>query len=30
MGGLRDAEAMYRAMGAADPADRIAEELARA
>ncbi len=26
--GLRDAEAMYRAMGAPDPADRLAHELA--
>jgi len=25
--GLRDAEAMYRAMGAPDPGDRLAEEL---
>jgi class 3 adenylate cyclase/tetratricopeptide (TPR) repeat protein len=28
MAGLREAEAMYRAMGAPDPADRIARELA--
>ncbi len=28
MAGLREAEAMYRAMGAPDPADRIASELA--
>lgn len=26
--GLREAEAMYRAMGAPDPADRLARELA--
>ena len=25
--GLREAEAMYRAMGAPDPADRLAKEL---
>jgi len=25
--GLRDAETMYRAMGAPDPADRLAEEI---
>jgi hypothetical protein len=25
--GLRDAESMYRAMGAPDPADRLAQEL---
>ena len=25
--GLRDAKAMYRTMGAPDPADRLAEEL---
>ena len=27
--GLREAEAMYRAMGAPDPAERLAQEMAK-